>query len=1090
MAERYNKDHPRQPHALRQSTSASQHTIAPLQDAPLLHKAQPPQQQDAQPYGAAAWSATVDSPQALPNQKKHKRASQHSDESAGSQSAMLTDAKKWFDNSNNNPTATYDVSPPDVNSYFGKRDSPSDEANDALLMSPQLAPPYIPSNGPFLRPALVHDNTRSSSSDDYRSVIDDLTIENKRLKELLKRYRHQANRDVLEKEKLFEIKMHGLPYRKKQELEATLRNFAASLGDTTSLDTPSHRKRDYSVSSKEQYSRPLQHQHNSALYASGGTRSKHASNSSSRSRPVDSAYASMSNGAPSSRQSQKRAPHGGSKARASSDQKVERYLNEIPEGLYPHYGFNVLGDKEKKKLIVRRLEQLFTGKIGGRYTRQGRAQVPDSDEYTSGNASAVAPGGAPAGKNREKNSGSRNSSSGDGCSHAATHTAALASTPTKLPPSLPNASSGSTDSEPAREARIQHRHSTKNVKSRDNSASNSNSNGDEPGHANGNGNSSAHSNALTTTLSGNGTAQGQTKLATGSKIPDQRPTRLLDLDPDRVQVPADNMEYIRHLGLIPPEIGPKSTAKMIDVSPDADGWVYLNLLSNLAQLHILNVAPDFIRQAVVEKSTKFQLSPDGQKIRWRGGTDGTKFSSDGSSGDRSQHSQSTDADDGSEDISQRKRLRTSGNGSASAPSSSKKHSKLGMPDSAASSSFHYKPLFAHKKAPPVLAPGAEVSSMDSDPPEISAGNDSPDDDIERRNGAELKGNAQSNSNGDMSRYSMSRSNSFGFRKRQKSDGVLVFYSGMPFCADLAGDSSREGSPETGQTSGAIAESMDEALQGRPTVHRSASGSHIPFRPLTDYSSLSNDEWAGLGLFGVGTVGWPAPPGRDTDNTSSSASYISSVSNHESNDDLLVLDYSTGNESLPMCIDSEPFEASGISRVYPDDHFRLRVKTQRPFHPSCNSNAIETSDDENDKSTPGSNVFSMTSLSNRVAALKRQSAPISAAVATKNKAPAVKISYLSTTYDQQKPTALPEPATFYPPFSFTSDSEGDDDIFYSEAIEDDDESMLASSSVISRRANPHHSVNNGSLPSPDLLSSGEDGDVEGDESKEIEMEDST
>src|SRR5690349_15516782 len=78
---------------------------------------------------------------------------------------------------------------------------------------------------------------------------------------------------------------------------------------------------------------------------------------------------------------------------------------------------------------------------------------------------------------------------------------------------------------------------------------------------------------------------------------------------------------------------------------DADGWVYLNLLCNLAQLHIINVTPAFIRAAVSEKSTKFQLSPDGQKIRWRGGTHGTRFSSD--SGNNSSKERSSDGDDSS-----------------------------------------------------------------------------------------------------------------------------------------------------------------------------------------------------------------------------------------------------------------------------------------------------------------------------------------------------------------------------------------------------------------------------------------------------------
>ncbi|CAK7208780.1 hypothetical protein SCUCBS95973_000221 [Sporothrix curviconia] len=1028
---------------------------------------------------------------------------------------MLTDAKKWFDSSNNNPTATFDVSPPDAGFYLEKRESSGDETNhDIPLMSPQLAPPFIPPSGPFLPPALMHDTTRSSSSEDYRSVIDDLTIENKRLKEQLKRYKQNANHDALESEKLFEIKVHGLPRRKKQELEATLRDFAASLGDTASVDSASQRKREKSASVKEHANHPLHHHHNhnsSAPYASSGSRSKYASNSSSRSRPVDSAYASMSTGAHSSHQSQTRAPFGGSKARASSEQKVERYLNEIPEGLYPHYGFNSLGDKEKKKLIVRRLEQLFTGKIGGRYSRQGRTSAPDSDNAAVRKAIVLAPGETLADSSGAEKGGSRSGSSGDDGSVPAINVAALTTTvtPAAFPASLPNALSGSSNSEPAREARIQQRQSGKHSKSRNNgSASNSNSNGDETANGNGNGNGSGSGHSNVNTASGNGASvnQVQGKLATGSNIPDQRPTRLLDLDPDRVQVPADNMEYIRHLGLVPPEIGPKSKAKMIDVSPDADGWVYLNLLSNLAQLHILNVAPDFIRQAVVEKSTKFQLSPDGQKIRWRGGTDGTKFSSDGSTGgDRSQHGQSTDPDDGSDDIGQRKRLKTSGNGSASALSSSKKQSKLSQQDSGASSSFHYKPLFAHQKTSPMLTSGEELSSMESDLHETSGANDSQiDNDVKSRSRGDMKGksksksnsnsnsNSNSHSNGDQSRRSISQSNSSGVRKKHKSDGVLVFYSGMPFCTDLAGDSSGEGSPTTNETSsGTVQESMDEALQNRPTVHRSTSGSHIPFRPLTDYLSLSNDEWAGLGLLGIGTVGRTETPSSAHDNMSSSASYISNASNQdEIDDDLIVLDYSSGTDASSVTTNSQPFEASGISRVYPEDHFRMRVKTRRPFHRSGCINAADDYDDDDDKTTTGGDTFSMVSLANRVAALKRQTAPVSAAVAMTNKAPSVIINYLSAIYDQREPTTLPQPAMFYPPFDSTSESEEDEDMFFSEVVEEEDESLLASSSVISRRANPHHSVNNGSLPSRVLMSSGEDGDVEADESREIEMEDST
>lgn len=184
---------------------------------------------------------------------------------------------------------------------------------------------------------------------------------------------------------------------------------------------------------------------------------------------------------------------------------------------------------------------------------------------------------------------------------------------------------------PSREARIlppdqQSKPPGKKHGSRENgSAPNSNGDGTESGGNNGN-------------SSGSGAIMSPSDLASAAE---QRPTRLKDLDPDRVQVPSENMYYIRHLGLVPPELLADATQAVPDVNPDSEGWVYLNLLCNLAQLHMVNVTPSFVRLAVSEISTNFQLSPDGNRIRWRGGSEGTRFSSD-SSGNNSQRSPDTD----------------------------------------------------------------------------------------------------------------------------------------------------------------------------------------------------------------------------------------------------------------------------------------------------------------------------------------------------------------------------------------------------------------------------------------------------------------
>jgi hypothetical protein len=171
-------------------------------------------------------------------------------------------------------------------------------------------------------------------------VIDDLTIEIQRLKEELKHYK-QGDSHMLRKDTLFEIRMHGLPKKKKRELEAALQDFAATLGDTPET-IPLKRK----MSS--------QHDGRGHMYlgSASASLSKQASSSfGSNTRPVDPAYASMSTGANSSGTSLDR-PQGGT--RFKNDQKVENYLREIPEGLYPLCV--AMTEKEKKKLVVRRLE--------------------------------------------------------------------------------------------------------------------------------------------------------------------------------------------------------------------------------------------------------------------------------------------------------------------------------------------------------------------------------------------------------------------------------------------------------------------------------------------------------------------------------------------------------------------------------------------------------------------------------------------------------------------------------------------------------------------------------------------------------------
>jgi hypothetical protein len=826
-----------------------------------------------------------------------------------------SDPKRWFDRSNRNPAATFDAGSMDVDPPFYQKetDSSNEEQRDPAAPHRNPAFPYAPGARPPLRQTVTH----SSSADDYRSVIDDLTIENKRLKEELKRYK-QFGPDMMRKEKLFEIKVHGLPKQKKRELEATLRDFAASLEGYS--DSPSQRRK------------PARHGKN--VYSSADGLSKHASSSSSHSRPVDSAYASMSTGpssnAPNSSGTSLERPSISSRAKSSAEQKVAEYLRDTPDGLLPRQ--MVMTDKERKKLVVRRLEQLFTGKISGRNMHRNQS-MPSMEPPASSELMA--------------------------------------------PPR----------SEASREAQIQpHDHGRKKTRSRDN-VSMSNSNGDQTeSGANGMGTGDGSG-------SGGRSGNNNTSPPTAS-LPEQRPTRPLDLDPDRVQIPSENLEYIRHLGLVRPEflVGKKTSYQ--DVSPDADGWVYLNLLCNLAQLHMINVTPSFIRSAVVEKSTKFQLSPDGQKIRWRGGTDGTKFSSD-SSGDNSQKSPSTDDTDGSHESGQRKKQKTHASGGVVTSGASSKESKFGPQVSASSDSFHYKPLFVRQS-----------SSI-----ETSSGSQASDGFVEESNMGHSKWD-----------YSGSGSSQ---RKKRRHDGAMVFYQGTNWCIDLSGDPG-DMSPTTYMTSTGQQDLDSVNSVPRLQVFRTLSGSSLPFRPLSDDRAIV-----------------PAALDMDLDNPPD----LVQDDEDSPDDEDLEFPWCDDPEELQLRPIEPPLDPCGLGGVLPEDHFAVIVTTRRTIgHEKAErvarayrSRSEETAD----------------AIASRLASMSTSSPMPPKSVASGDMP--IEIEYLTGKIRRLKPVPLPPPAIFIPPFSTDSDTESDEDELISEDQDASDDELI-SEGLISQRANPHNSDN--------------------------------
>ncbi len=849
--------------------------------------------------------------------------------SGESNETALSDARKWFERTNKNSKGDLDTSGMDIDPPFFQKETDSSNGDRGYQPGPSQSPAYrfVQSRTPGLRPGF----TQSSSADDYRSVIDDLTIENKRLKEELKKYK-QMGPDSLRRDKLFEVKVHGLPSRKKRELEATLRDFTTNLEGSSTGESPG-RRRAYGKSKN--------------VKSSSEGVSKHASSSSgSNSRPVDSAYASMS--ATGTNSTAPSLPNLTKAMRQGSNSKIENYLRDIPEGLWPRP--TAMLEKDRKKLVVRRLEHLFTGKMGG------QKEAP-----------RVSVLHAPIAEDVEMD--------------------------TK--PSTSEEKRAVTIAEATREAKIRPlENRPKGSRSRDTgSASNGHSNGDQTDSRDISGSGSGHGGA-----SGNGgNGSGGNNTSSQRQITlEQRPTRPRDLDPDRRQIPSENMDYIRHLGLVAPESQKKYSSR--DVSPDTEGWVYLNLLCNLAQLHMLNVTPDFIRSAVSEKSTKFQLSPDGRKIRWRGGDEGTKFSSD-SSGRDSRKSQSSDETDGSNDQDQRKKQKTqqpsTSNDVMSQNPSNFKPQNQTRQDSNSSESFHYKPLFLHRN----------TSSSDEQPS------------AEDETGSSYV--AEESNLGPNSRWGQSGVSGVSQRKRRR-DGAIIYYSGAPFCTDLSGDFA-DVSPDTtyDMTSSGDRVLLDLDIH-RPELRRSISGSTLPYRPLSGPSSYGAT--------------------MDLDNTSEPPKLTSAeTDNHDIEANF---EWSDSQQHASFI----NLEASGLGGICPDDHFVVVVSTKRPK----STREYDTSDDDNSVASrrPAISNRTIDSIANRLMTMTTSSPqPRYPRNSGNSRTGMVKIEYVERQVHRLQPVPLPPPAFYYD----SSNSDPDDDSSGSSdglisrlAIPEDDDDHASSS----------------------------------------------
>lgn len=515
--------------------------------------------------------------------------------------------------------------------------------------------------------------------EELRSVIDDLTIRNNKMRKKLKRY-EKLHCSHLRKEILFEVRTYGLQSRWKRGLEQTLRSFASSMEGASNRPTTMAAPPGTSLGQNP-----------------GEFSDKPSWSSDSFPKNVDSAYASIS-ASGQTQNSQTAHNYGKSKGRIVDSIETHRlHFNSHPHDAQHAFSLKRLrfiSAEAKQKLIVQRLEQLFTDK--------STSTTADQESLQQHVVSCSAASGD-----------MKASEAGDGSVEMkGVREARILTTGAGLPVE------GPVDVQAGTTGQVEN-------------------DSDDP-------------------MGGDTVADSPVKS-------EQRPTWPLDLDISRAQASEEAMKYVRHLG------------------PYCSGsWIHLNLLSNMAQLHFFNVTPDFVRRAVARFSSKFDISPNGQKLRWKGGTQSTRLRSDsgsnaeprwkylrevggGPAGERKRTGESSPSDDGTWAQSDVNCLsQVSNYNSPAGPGAAPRRRPDFLHQFNRAANFQYKPLLFH------AAKSERDDSYDYDNDSLTSS-----DGIDSMAGIELP-------------HLTARSIS---KRRGSNGGPIIFYNSASFCIDLSGDRS-------------------------------------------------------------------------------------------------------------------------------------------------------------------------------------------------------------------------------------------------------------------------------------------------------------
>ena len=613
-----------------------------------------------------------------------------------------------------------------------------------------------------------------SENEDLRSVIDDLTIENKILRQMLRERRQQYN-PQLNHDKIFEVRTRGLSPGKKCELEAILQRFASTMVDVCLA--PSKSPKDDCGLQKNSCAQKV------APYSY-----------------TDSTYASMSNYGLTTAGRSNKIKVESQCIRGSMNNSVKSYLQGIPDSLLSRRS-PITSERSKMRLVVNRLEQLFTSNTAA----PGEHSQPHQQQMVSKSP-------ANAGRHKLQRCGTLFRAEGAREAHIIPSCAKMDPDPSK--------------------------------------------------------GNSCYKQRLGSRCESEKSSDG--RCASDNSSPDQRPTRPLDLDIHRAQDAEENIEYIRHLGLPFP-------IRRCDSDQPNGGWVYLNLLINMAQLHTFNVTPDFVRKSISELSTTFELSKDAQMIRWKGHCRNTASSEDIASStevttedspaqlhesmiERSANGNTIFNDllfAGSGDARGRRVLKNSSTGRDSIMEKVTKRTDPSRPQSA----FDYKPMFRNDH---IMLQG---NIFDDDPDIVTAAPGI--DDL------------------------LSQDPSHNYSGRSDDDGPIIYYKNPLFYCDMSGDR------QAHQRSLATIYSTAIAILGAPISKRLPDEEHLE-------QTLIHDEDA----FHCSV--------NDNSQVSLELAPLSKAIDYQSN--ILAL------------------SASGVGGVVPDDHFMLQVRRKCQRKPTQKAHA--------------------------------------------------------------------------------------------------------------------------------------------------------